>query len=227
VRPFAFVACALLACPAALAAQAAPPAVLGDWSATIGGSQWDLHFDAAGQYSIMRVGAAGDTLVLSMGSWSAESTSICIRPPGREPICGPLVIRAPDAPERTEWRFAEPATGFGWAAYRRGYAPWDRWVPGREGEVYDLSDVAVRPQFLGCERPLMLPDGRAGPIRVLARLVVEPDSSVSAVEIVDAPDPAVFDAAHEIASSCRLAPGVLHNGRIVRVRVEFPIEFPG
>ncbi len=201
-------------------------AMLGEWSASLGGTQWDLLFEPNRQYSIWRISIDGDTLVLSMGVWSLEDGTFCIQPPGRSPICGPYRITRPDDPSVTRWDFLDRSSGFGWEAYRRGYAPWDRASPGRSTDVYQLDDVAIKPQLIGCAQPLTrLPEMQL-PIQVFARLIVEPDSSVSNIEIMNAPSERLRRTAERAAQSCRITPGRLRSGMVVRVRVELPLLFP-
>jgi len=211
-------------------AQAAPSIVVGDWSAWIAGSQWDLYLEPSHQYTILHIGASGDTLVLSMGRWSVKEGAFCIEPRGRDALCGTLTIQSATDPLKTEWRFADRHTSFAWTAYRRGYAPWDNAAPARRHDIYVLSDVARPPRFLGCSAPLVLPQGVEGPVPVVARVTVEQDSSVSNIEIVEPTPAAAHHAAREAArgvvASCRIAPGELANGAAVRVRIEFPFTFP-
>lgn len=202
--------------------------VIGEWSATIAAEYWDLNLEPNHQYSISRVTQPGETLVASMGKWTLDADSFCIMPVGRQPICGRLTITGGDDPAERRWRFTDRGgSGFSWMAYRLGYAPWDTPERRRRAvrEVYQLSDVATEPRLLGCSQPLELPEGAMGPLRVLTRFVVEPDSSVSAIEIINPPSDAIRDAAYAIAESCRVAPGRLANGRVVRVRVELPLDF--
>ncbi len=200
---------------------------VGEWSANIVGTQWDLLFEQHRQYSIWRVTADGDTLVLSLGVWEFDGRRICITPVGRTAMCGPAIIDNASTPALTEWRFRDVAgSGFGWLAYRRGYAPWDTGMPWRSSDVFGLSDVAVKPRVLGCSEPLLRPDAIRGELRILTRFVVEVDSTVSNVEVITAPSPAAEAAAARVAASCRITPGELANGRVVRVLVELPLQFP-
>lgn len=203
--------------------------VIGKWSATIAGGHWDLNLERNHQYRISRVTQSGETLVASMGKWAAQADSFCIMPVGRRPICGRLTITGIGDPTETYWQFIDRAgSGFSWIAYRLGYAPWDTRERRRRAaaEVYQLSDVATKPRLLGCSHPLQLPEGETGPLRVVTRFVAERDSTVSAIEVIDPPGDAVRDAAYAVAQSCRVAPGRLANGRVVRVRVELPLNFP-
>ncbi len=203
--------------------------VIGKWSARVAGGYWDLNVEPNHQYSIGRVTQSGETLVASMGTWTVRADTFCIVPVGRPPLCDRLSITGADDPTETRWRFVDAGrSGFSWIAYRPGQAPWD--TPGRRRRVaalvYQLSDVTTKPRLLGCTHPPELPEGETGPLRVLTRFVVERDSTVSAIEVIDPPSAAVRDAAYATAESCRVAPGRLADGRIVRVRVELPLNFP-
>lgn len=218
---------------AALAQQpASDSALVGHWSAAIGGAMWDLHINADRSYSIGTVSAAGDTLVVSMGRWAVRGTggraAFCILPVGRKAICGRLSLLHPYVAAQSEWRFADADGGpFGWLAYRRGYAPWDTLpISWRERDVYALSELTVRPELLGCAEPLVAPPETATPLHVEARFVVEPDGKPSAVEVVNPPNAAVAERVSAIVRSCRLEPGRLANGRAVRVLVQLRFSFP-
>ena len=209
-------------------AQVSPLTLTGKWSASIGGETWDVNIDSTRQYSIWRANAPGDTLVVSMGTWRLDQSMFCLVPIGRDPICGPLVVEWIDRPERTRWEFEDTRrTGFAWVAYRLGYAPWDgsERKARLEREVYQLSDVAVKPTLIGCSAPLQLPPGEKRPLRVLTRFVAEPDSTASEVEVINPPSEAIRIIAIRIVESCRVYPGKLRDGRVVRVRVELPLEF--
>ena len=78
---------------------------VGDWSANIAGTQWDLLFEEQRQYSIWRVTAEGDTLALSLGVWDFDGTRICVTPIGRSALCDAARIDNPRQPAMTEWRF--------------------------------------------------------------------------------------------------------------------------
>ena len=198
--------------------------IIGDWSANLSGTQWDLLFERHRQYSIWRVTAEGDTLALSMGVWDFDGSRICITPIGRAALCDAMRMDNPHDPSMTVWHF-QAETGFGWVAHRRGYAPWDSGMPWRDRDVFQLDDVAFKPQVLGCTEPLVRPPEFTGELVILTRFVVEPDSTVTDVEVVDAPTEAARAAAERVAASCRVAPGALANGRVVRVRVELRLIF--
>ncbi len=218
---------ALLSTPGSLTGQHSITIdeIIGDWSANLSGTQWDLLFEAHRQYSIWRVTAKGDTLVLSMGVWDFDGSRICITPIGRAALCDGVHMDNPHNPSMTEWHF-QAEIGFGWVAYRRGYAPWDSGMPWRDRDVFQLSDVAIKPQVLGCTEPLVRPPEFKGQLVILTRFIVEPDSTVTGVEVVDAPTEAAHAAAERVATSCRVAPGALANGRVVRVKVELRLRFP-
>ncbi len=199
--------------------------IIGDWSANLSGTQWDLLFQAHRQYSIWRVTADGDTLALSIGVWDFDGSRICITPIGRMPLCDAMHMDNPHDPSMTEWHF-QAETGFGWVAYRRGYAPWDSGMPWRDRDVFQLNDVAIKPRVLGCAEPLVRPPEVTGELVILTRFIVEPDSTVTDIEVVDAPTEAARTAAKRIATSCQVAPGALANGRVVRVKVELRLKFP-
>jgi hypothetical protein len=200
---------------------------VGDWSANIAGTQWDLLFEEHRQYSIWRVTAEGDTLALSLGVWDFDGTRICVTPIGRSALCDAARIDNPRQPAMTEWRFQDGGgTGFGWLAYRRGYAPWDSAMPWRDTDVFQLDDVEIKPRMLGCSEPVERPPDLTGELTILLRFVVLPDSTVTDIEVVDAPTDAARQAAFKVAVSCRITPGALANGKVVRVRVELPLRFP-
>ena len=200
--------------------------IIGDWSANLAGTQWDLLFEQHRQYSIWRVSAEGDTLALSIGVWDFDGTKICITPIGRTALCDVVRIDNPRDPGMTEWHFHAAGESFGWVAYRRGYAPWDSGMPWRETDVYQLDDVEVKPRLIGCSEPLRRPPEFTGELQILTRFVVLPDSTVTDIEVVDPPSPTAAEAARRVAASCRITPGALANGRVVRVLVELPLRFP-
>jgi hypothetical protein len=226
----------LCALPGAALAKAQEPAtpdstLLGRWSVRIGGGFFTLAVEPDGRYRVWHLTQpANDTLVLSFGRWERQGEDrFCITPRGREPLCGPLTLeRASDRTGVVRWRveYAGPYP-FDWTAYPLGLAPWDS-LPAlrRDAEIFEPGEVAERPRLVGCAVPLVLPAGVSGPVNVRTRFVVEPDSTVSEVEVLDAPSRAVGEAARAVAASCRAEPGRLANGRAVRVRVEMTIPFP-
>jgi hypothetical protein len=218
---------ALISAPQSLAGQQriTVDEIVGDWSANLSGTQWDLLFERHRQYSIWRITAEGDTLVLSLGVWDFDGSRICITPIGRAALCDALRIDNPHDPSMAEWHF-QAETGFGWVAYRRGYAPWDGGMPWRDRDVFQLNDVATKPQVLGCSEPLVRPPEFTEELVILTRFIVEPDSTVTDIEVVDAPTEAAHAAARRVAASCRVTPGALANGRVVRVKVELRLKFP-
>ena len=80
--------------------------------------------------------------------------------------------------------------------------------------------------MLGCTEPLVRPPNVTEALVILTRFIVEPDSTVTDIEVVDAPTEAAHTAAKRVATSCRVAPGALANGRVVRVKVKLRLKFP-
>ncbi len=210
---------------------AAPDSALhGRWSVRIGDGLFTLAVEPDRRYRAWQLDHAGDTLVLSMGRWERpRADAFCITPVGGDPLCGPSTLeRADDPAGVVEWRFEYAGTDpFAWTAYPLGLAPWDTLPALRRGaEIYEPGEVAEQPRLIGCAVPLVLPPGVPGPVTVRTRFVVEPDGTVSEVEVLDAPSTAVGEAARAVAGSCRAEPGRLANGWAVRVRVEMSVPFP-
>lgn len=223
---------ALLGLPSAIAAQApiaSDSALVGRWSASAGMSVFSFVLEADGRYRIWTGTPPGETLVLSMGSWSRpQPDRFCLTPFRGKQFCGALTLEYRSTDLGLEWRFEDRGERpFLWIAYRMGLAPWDTLAElGRADEIYESSEVAEGPRLIGCTEPLVLPPGANGPLTVRVRFVVERDSTVTNVEAVDALSDDVRAIALKVGRSCRAVPGRLSNGRPVRARAELPIPFP-
>lgn len=119
-----------------------------------------------------------------------------------------------------------PRRAGSWVAYRAGRAPWEV-APDPAPDripVYELNEVSERPRLRGCPVLLELPPGETDTVRLIAELVVEVDSTASAIEIPGAPSAEHRRRALATIRSCRFLPGRL-DGIPVRVRVRLPLTF--
>lgn len=198
--------------------------LLGAWSAEFAGSRWQVDVGPNRRYRIWQVERTRDTLVASMGRWEVRETTdeVCFLPVGRRAMCSPLMLVNMGRQAGYRWRFEDPTEdGIRFVAYRMGRAPWD---PDGSVPVYSLDEVERRPRLLGCPVLPRLPSGETRTRRVYAEMVVEPDSTATAIHIVDAPDRTLMERALETVRSCRFVPG-RNAGAAVRVRVRLPIDF--